>query len=529
MLIHKHPSRRFIRGVIAHLLVTLSGVSGCQSNPAALTSDPASAEESPVASSSLESISRIESFCGDCHALPRPESFPRDQWHFEIQKGYEFYARSGRTDLTVPTFAETLAYYRERAPEKTPWPSPPETTGEPSVQFESEPVMLQIDGLTPEYSFLDWTQLQPDQPEVLLASDFANGFIFSLDLQQKPPTPTVLGRVRYPGPIAVCDLDGDGVNELVVADLGSYLPADHDRGQLILLQHNDQSGYEQKVLIEQCGRVADVRAADFDQDGRLDLAVAEFGWHETGGIWILTNETAPHGKLTFSKSKIDFRPGTIHLPVHDIDENGFPDLLALISQSTETVELFLNQSASGFNRQILWQAPDLTFGFSSLELADIDQDGDIDLLTTNGDAFDNSFVSPWHGIQWYENKGSQHFEMHDLAKLPGAYRARAADFDQDGDMDILAVAWLPSNLNRNANVPELLNSIVYLEQTSNRGFRQFVIETRTPRYATLMVGDVDQDNRIDFIVGGGPNRTHNETAIPLTIWWNRSSIENVSN
>ncbi len=31
---------------------------------------------------------RIEAFCGNCHALPRPESFPRDLWHTEVLRGY---------------------------------------------------------------------------------------------------------------------------------------------------------------------------------------------------------------------------------------------------------------------------------------------------------------------------------------------------------------------------------------------------------------------------------------------------------
>lgn len=35
----------------------------------------------------------IVQFCGDCHALPRADSFDRDVWYQEIRQGYEFYAR----------------------------------------------------------------------------------------------------------------------------------------------------------------------------------------------------------------------------------------------------------------------------------------------------------------------------------------------------------------------------------------------------------------------------------------------------
>ena len=38
-------------------------------------------------------------------------------------------------------------------------------------------------------------------------------------------------------------------------------------------------------------RVADVEAADFNGDGKMDLAVAAFGWRKTGQIAILENQT----------------------------------------------------------------------------------------------------------------------------------------------------------------------------------------------------------------------------------------------
>ena len=57
---------------------------------------------------SAEQEARIEAFCGNCHAVPRPESFPRDMWHAEVMRGYEFYARSGFTHLDPPPVRETV-------------------------------------------------------------------------------------------------------------------------------------------------------------------------------------------------------------------------------------------------------------------------------------------------------------------------------------------------------------------------------------------------------------------------------------
>ena len=73
------------------------------------------------------------------------------------------------------------------------------------------------------------------------------------------------------------------------------------------------------------------------------------------------------------------------------------------------------------------------FGYSGMRLADIDGDGDLDVLVTNGDATDIELLKPQHSVRLLENRGRYPLQPHLLTALPGAYDVVVADLDNDGD------------------------------------------------------------------------------------------------
>jgi hypothetical protein len=193
---------------------------------------------------------------------------------------------------------------------------------------------------------------------------------------------------------------------------------------------------------------------------------------------------------------VDKRTGAIHATPADLDRDGRSDLITVFAQEHESVVAFLNRGSTRFETKSVYSAPHPNWGSSGIEVVDLDRDGDLDVLMTNGDMFDDRIVKPYHGIQWLENTGTFPFTAHSLASLPGVQRAQAADLDGDGDLDIVACALVPSR-----EEAARLASVVWLEQTQRGSFVRHSLEIGSPAHATLDVGDLDRDGDLDIVVG----------------------------
>jgi hypothetical protein len=170
----------------------------------------------------------------------------------------------------------------------------------------------------------------------------------------------------------------------------------------------------------------------------------------------------------------------------------------------------------------LWEGPDLTYGSSGLELTDLDADGDIDILYTNGDAFDNGFVNPSHGVQWLENQGQLKFAFHRLTDLTGAYVATAGDLDLDGDLDIVAVSWLPSGVKPDNVLDKPRASVICLEQVAPGQFVRHTLEQNETFHAAIELADFDHDGDLDFAVASHFLSRTEPSPYWLAIWWNQA-------
>lgn len=466
------------------------------------------ARVSPAAA--VEREAQIREACTQCHRFPAPSVLPKREWPAKIEKMFSLANVGLLAKFNRPIknlgLEEVTAFFEALAPEELdtpPWGPPAE--GGAKLAFERR-VLFGVppgDNL-PGTGNVRLVELFPEfaGPE-LVVCDMLSGWVWWTSPRNPKMAPQGLARLAAPDHAEAVDLDKDGRMDLLIAELGQVMPSDKKLGGVVWIRQMDNRRFEPVRIAANLGRVADAQAADFDADGDLDIIVAEFGWITVGRVVLLENRGAPTaGELPqFAQRTVDDRVGSIHVPVVDLNRDGRPDFVALISQQSETVVAFLNRGKGQFERREIFTAPHPHWGFSGLQMIDFDGDGDLDALVTNGDTMDDMVrFKPYQGVAWLENRGAFPWVHHTIARHYGAMRAQAADLDDDGDMDVVVSTWLPE-LEEQERRKFGLPGLAWYEQTPGGVFLAHALADDHCDRPTLDLGDIDGDGRVDIVAG----------------------------
>ncbi len=436
-------------------------------------------------------------YCAACHMFPAPTLLDKKTWRSRVlpEMALRLGIRTAQSPFKDPfqkqdTFLgatlsdadwqSIVAYYLDHAPESLPRQSLPALPRLDPPFFRTEPFLPRMESsgiitLLETDSALARIFVGDAARKSLEVFDWNRRRVASLPLGS-PPTGVISDSTR-----------------LLVLESGILAPNDEPRGRLAQYDIGPSDSFRvDGVLIDSLYRPVFVERYDFDHDGVDEFVICEFG-NNRGRLALYKSDGAK-----YTRQVLDGSPGAVRVELGDMTGDGAPDIVALFAQGNERIELFVNDGRGRFPDppRILARFPPV-YGSMYFTLRDFNGDGSLDILYVNGDNFDYSRIAkPYHGVRILENDGKNNFHERYFFPIYGAARAAVADFDSDGDLDILAT----SNFADAAHEPD--QGIVFLENTGRVTFQPYEFTAGAGNQWNLIAtADLDKDGRPDVIIG----------------------------
>lgn len=435
-----------------------------------------------------EKIART--YCGNCHVFPEPALLSKNSWMKGVLPQMAFrmgrdYARLSvipepertvvmkilpqRRMVTDEEWQAIERYYKKNSPDSLDVRDVP--IADTLIGFQAEPYRISKNPTTTTIRFdsLSGKIFVGNRQRLLYRFDS------SLKLEHTDTLPTPPSYIQLAG------------NAALVLQMGIMDPNDQPRGSLLSMNLEDKS---RTTIIDSLKRPVFFEKADLNKDGLEDIVICSFG-HYTGDLTIYS----PQKDGSYKRISLLEFPGARKVIIRDFDNNGMPDILALMSQGDEKIMMLLNQGDFKFRINTLASFPPV-YGSCYFDIADFNNDGKFDILYVNGDNADYSrALKPYHGVRILLNNGKNEFKESWFYNMHGAIQAIARDFDNDGDLDIAAISMFP-DFNSH---PE--QGFIYFENNGSGYSPRITRFGAIGRWMTMDVGDIDRDGDMDILLG----------------------------
>ncbi len=317
--------------------------------------------------------------------------------------------------------------------------------------------------------------------DIIVGNDTDANMIYfndgSGDFDNEPPL-LISNISPYTRSLAVGDISGDGVLDIIVGSIGSN---SIELGTLI-------SGFEPYTTIpgppfSGNDLTVSVALGDLDENGTLDIIA---GGNRQGAIFFNTEPGRYDNLPTLDSSQVG-------RPAGDLDGDGYLDLIGW-DATTQRMAIYLNNRGGNFP-----DADKRLFGpvqrlMASTAVADLDNDGDLDIVT----------VDP-HAV--YLNDGNGNLaEARNFGPTESAsVNVVSGDVNNDGYLDIVVANMHAYDGDSQVPIPGSGQNMVYL----NDGQGNFPAERAyafggDDDVGHVLVGDLDNDGDLDIVSDEDP-------------------------
>ncbi|MBU2428567.1 MAG: hypothetical protein KKA56_16950, partial [Gammaproteobacteria bacterium] len=268
------------------------------------------------------------------------------------------------------------------------------------------------------------------------------------------------------------DINGDGFDEVLAAEHWYLIKLYSPLKEEVL--------WSKKTALD----TAVVIMADVDQDGQLDGVYGDGQW---GGLHAFNLQT---GEDFWDISNPEH--GVTNIVIADLNNDGKQDIGWGAGYSSSGADyLFIHDIAS---KDKIWQSEDIQFPISAVSLIDVDQDGDLDLVSASAQSnsgynggilqvFDIKSKSRlWHGYAAADNWGR-------------TMNLVATDLDNDGTIELVIGA------------SQIYTGMVRVLDAADGSERFKILLGDGDAVSSLTTADLNQDGFREIIVGNNAVHT----------------------
>ncbi|WP_298329659.1 VCBS repeat-containing protein [uncultured Dokdonia sp.] len=184
----------------------------------------------------------------------------------------------------------------------------------------------------------------------------------------------------------IADINGDSLNDLIIVSGGNEIKSGKPLQPRLYINNGTSLTYDATVFSDIAVNASTVKAIDIDNDGDLDISITSDVIPQQFGTTPLQYILENNGEGVFKDATTQYSTSFQHLgnvrdiEWIDIDNNGYKD--AVVVGHWMSPAIFLNDGIK-LSKQDNNGLEASTGWFNSLKVADFDNDGDLDIIAGN--------------------------------------------------------------------------------------------------------------------------------------------------